>query len=41
MTKPCLAFPVNMSDIIEYNVAVESFDETRNHVFGVIIKSCI
>lgn len=41
VTKPCLAFSVKMSDIIKYNVAVESLDEIRNSGFDVIIKLVI
>lgn len=41
MTKQCLAFSIKMSDIIKYNVAVESFHEIRNREFDVIIKLLI
>ena len=36
-----MVFFVKMSDIIKYNVAVESLDEIRNSGFDVIIKLVI
>lgn len=38
MTKPCPALSIKMSDIIKYNVAVESLHDIWNHGFDVIIK---
>lgn len=41
MTKSCLAFSMKKSDIINYNVSVESIDEIRNNGSDVIIKLLI